>query len=81
MTNVYNLYTSDDGVNWNLIHSGTLVDSLDPKIYVHTIPLPATHVFQYAKYEVVGGTHWAGLFEMEIWSPDSTSAINSLLVD
>lgn len=66
-TNIYNLYTSADGGNWSLIQSGTLVDSLDPAVYVHTISLTANQVFQYVKYEVVGGTHWAGLFEMEIW--------------
>ena len=66
-TNVYNLYTSADGINWNLVRSGTLVDSLDPAVYVTTIPLAANQIIRYARYEVVGGTHWANIFEMEIW--------------
>lgn len=80
-TNVYDLYTSDDGSNWTLIHSGTLVDSQDPALYVNTINLPSNHSFRYAKYEVVGGTHWAHLCEMEILkNADSTSATDSLLL-
>jgi hypothetical protein len=66
-TNNYNLYTSVNGVNWNLVRSGTLVDSLDPAVYVTPIPLTSNQVFQYVKYEVVGGTHWAQLCEMELW--------------
>ena len=66
-TNVYNLYTSADGINWNLVSSGTLVDSLDPAVYVTTIPLTANQIIRYAKYEVVGGTHRAIISEMETW--------------
>lgn len=66
-TNVYNLYTSADGINWNLVRSGTLVDSLDPAVYVTIIPLAANQIIRYAKYEVVGGSHWALMFELEIW--------------
>ena len=67
LTNVYNLYTSADGITWNLVHSGTLVDSTDPAVYVTTIPLSANQIIRYAKYEVVGGSHWALMFELEIW--------------
>ncbi|MBM4275603.1 MAG: discoidin domain-containing protein [Deltaproteobacteria bacterium] len=85
MTNIYNLYNGNDGTNWNLIQSGTLVDSTDPGVYVTTIPLFDHQVMQYLKYEVVGGTHWAGIFETEIWGKpnpvNSTSATNFLLMD
>ena len=63
-THVYNLYTSADGVNWNLVNSGTFPDDQG---YVHTIPLATNKVIQYAKYEVVGGGDWASFSEMEIW--------------
>jgi hypothetical protein len=66
-TNVYNLYTSPDGITWNLVRSGTLVDSLDPAVYVTTIPLAANQIIRYARYDVVGGSHWGLMFEMEIW--------------
>jgi hypothetical protein len=66
-TNIYNLYTSVDGLNWSLVQSGILVDSTDPAVYVHTIPLAANQIIRYARYEVVGGSHWANLYEMEIW--------------
>ena len=76
-TNVYNLYTSADGINWNLVNSGTLVDSLDPAVYVTTIPLTANQIIRYAKYEVVGGTHWANISEIEIWDdPTPPPSVN-----
>jgi hypothetical protein len=84
-TNIYNLYNGNDGANWNLIQSGTLVDSTDPDVYVTTIPLFDHQVMQYAKYEVVGGTHWASIYEIELWGNpnpvNSISATNSLLLD
>ena len=66
-TVVYNLYTSADGVNWKMVHSGTLVSSLDPEKYMRTIPLTTGNVCQYVKYDVVGGTNLPLLYEMEIW--------------
>lgn len=66
-TTLYNLHTSADGVNWSLIQSGTLVSSMDPEKYMSTIPLTTNNVCQYVKYEVVGGTNYPTLFEMEIW--------------
>jgi hypothetical protein len=63
-SHVYNLYTSADGVNWNLVNSGAFPDAQG---YIHTIPLVTNKVIQYAKYDVVGGGDWASLSEMEIW--------------
>ena len=67
LTNVYNLYVSSDGSSWTLIGSGTLTDSTDPEAYsdrhILSDQMPA---FRYVKYEVVGGTHWAHLVEMEV---------------
>lgn len=68
-SNVYNFYVSDDGENWTFIASGTLYDSNDPEEYSDTIFIPqAISVFRYAMYEVVGGTHWGHLGEMEIYA-------------
>jgi hypothetical protein len=63
-SHVYNLYTSADGVNWNLVNSGTFPDAQG---LVHIIPLSTNKVIQYAKYDIVGGGDWASLGEMEIW--------------
>ena len=63
----YNLYVSTDAYVWHSIASGWLYDSDDPASYSDIISVPdAFSVLQYAKFEVVGGTHWAGLHEMEI---------------
>jgi hypothetical protein len=85
-SNVYNLYGSNDGINWNLIQSGTLIESTDPAVYVTTIPLAANQIIRYARYEVVGGSHWAGIYEVEIWGdpipfPRLIAPIISLLLD
>lgn len=63
-TNDYNLYNSTNGTAWTKIASGTLIDTTD---YVHTIYLTSNQSMRYAKYEVVGGNHWAKLYEMEIY--------------
>jgi hypothetical protein len=73
LTNVYNLYVSSDGSSWTLIGSGTLTDSTDPEAYsdrhILSDQMPA---IRYVKYEVVGGTHWAHLVEMEVLVNSST---------
>jgi hypothetical protein len=61
----YNLYVSMDGTNWKGIISRTLLD--DATHYRHTVRLPSSTQLQYVKFEVVGGTHWAHLNEMEIY--------------
>ena len=63
-TNDYNLYNSTNGTAWNLIASGTLTDTYDR---VHTINLSPNQDMHYVKYEVVGGSHYAHLVEMEIY--------------
>lgn len=64
-TTIYNLYNSIDGAAWTKIASGTLIDTTTG--YVDTIYLTSNQSMRYAKYEVVGGTHWANLYEMEIY--------------
>jgi hypothetical protein len=63
LTNIYNLYTSTDHVTYALAGSGTLVDTYDP---IDTIGCDGTSA-RWLKYEVVGGTHGAHLFEMEAY--------------
>ncbi len=65
--NIYNLYVGNDGVTYTKIASGTLTESLDPALNSASIPIPdALSTFQFVKYEVVGGSHWAHLMDMEI---------------
>src|SRR5882672_6456332 len=65
--NIYNLYVGNDGVTYTKIASGTLTESLDPALNSALIPIPdALSTFQFVKYEVVGGSHWAHLMDMEI---------------
>jgi hypothetical protein len=65
--NIYNLYIGSDGVTYTKIASGTLTESLDPLQNSAFIPIPyALSMFQYVKYEVVGGSHWAHLMDIEI---------------
>ena len=86
-TNIYNLYVSTDGNNWNLVGSGTLTLSQDPALYINTITLTPSQVLQYVKYEAVGGTFYGSLYEMEIWggpnpySPPGVAANSLLLLD
>jgi hypothetical protein len=65
-TNVYNLYISNDGNIWNLIGSGTIAEETDPAAYSDTYTLSTGTSIRYIKYEVVGGSHWADLGEIEI---------------
>lgn len=62
----YNLYRSLDGSNWDFIISDTLVDDTPGFQDVVSIPGPLSNM-QYIKFEVVSGTHWAHLFELEAW--------------
>lgn len=66
-TNDYNLYVSSDGSSWTLIGSGTIAEHTDPDAYSDTYILSdQMPPIRYVKYEVVGGTHWADLGEMEV---------------
>lgn len=60
----YNLYSSVDGSTWNFLSSGTLIDTYDS---VHTIDTGGA-LMRSIKYEVVGGNHWANLFEFEAYA-------------
>src|SRR5712691_207203 len=65
--NIYNLYTGNDGTTFTKIASGTVTESLDPLLNSALIPVPdALSTFQFVKYEVVGGSHWSHLVDMEI---------------
>src|SRR5262249_5762474 len=65
--NVYNLYIGTDGVTFTKIASGTLTESPDPALNSRLVPIPANlSTFQYVKYEVVGGSHWSHIQDIEI---------------
>lgn len=65
--NIYNLYIGSDGFSYTKIASGTLTESRDPKWNSALVSVPKRlSTLRYVKYEVVGGSHWAHLMEMEI---------------
>ena len=66
----YNLYKSMDGLNWDYIQSGILIDT--PVLYRNEIIISAPTSF--VKFEVAGGTHWAHLNEIEIWGDSNPVA-------
>jgi hypothetical protein len=63
----YNLFSSLDGANWNLLQSGNLVDNA--VLFRSEIPLSA--ILQYVKVEIPAGTHWAHLNEIQIYGNTS----------
>ena len=68
--NIYKLYASNNDVDYTLIAEGTLYDSADAAERTNTIPFPAgARDYRYLRYDVVGGRHWAGLFEFQIFAP------------
>jgi len=65
--NIYNLYIGSDGTTFTKIASGTLTESLNPQLNSAFVPIPeALSTFQFVKYEVVGGSHWSHLQDLEI---------------
>ncbi len=74
--NVYNLYGSLDSSNWTLIGSGTLIDTTDPQ---DVWPTNGTSM-RYIKHEVVGGSHWAGLGELEAFVVPEPASLSLLAV-
>lgn len=70
--NIYNLYGSEDDTSYSLIASGTLIDSPVFDDRSDTIILPAgARRYRYLRYEVIGGSHWSSLNEMEVYLPGS----------
>lgn len=67
-TNVYEFRTSLDGLSWQVVASGTLVDSSDDALRNNTWTwAPGSGpVARYVEYRVVGGSHWAALGEMTV---------------
>ncbi len=70
-THQYNLYRGATPTAWTLIGSGTLIDTTDPQ----DTWIPGGNAMRYVKFEVVGGTHWAGLYEMEVFAVPEPSSI------
>ena len=60
----YILYISEDGQAWEEIGQGRLIDYDEP---IDTIELNGKSM-RYLRYDVVGGTHWANLHEMEVYA-------------
>lgn len=77
--NIFNLYSSTDGVNWSFLYSGTLYDNSLTRFDDRTF---SALTARYVKYEEVGGDrfsavppewdiHWSNLSEMEVYGIDS----------
>ena len=65
----YELYTSVNNIYWDkIVDFGRLIDTPDPDKYMDVIDFNAGLV-QYIRFEVIGGTHWAHLVELEVWAP------------
>jgi hypothetical protein len=62
-SNDYNLYSSLNTTQWELLGSGTLYDSTD---YLDEYLFNGKDM-QYVKYEVVGGSHFAHICEIEVY--------------
>ena len=60
--NDYQLYGSLDDVSYQLIGEGTLVQGHDPMD-----ELAIGQSFQYLRYNVIGGSNWANLSEIEVY--------------
>lgn len=68
--NLYELYGSQDDSDYTLIASGTLTDTADYEGRSDTIALPPdARSYRYLRYDVVGGNHWSGLLEFEVYPP------------
>lgn len=59
----YVLYGSVNDVDWTSVGSGTLVDTFD---ILDVLPVPGI-AMRYVRFDVIGGTHWAHLWELEAY--------------
>jgi hypothetical protein len=68
--NQYELYGSVDDIDYTLISEGQLFDSPVYEERSDTILLPEdARDYRYLRYDVVGGQHWSGLAELEVYTP------------
>ncbi len=72
----YNVLISKDDVNWTNLRRGVLIDSID---FNHTIYASGRSA-RYVKFEGVGGSHWTGLNELEVY-PVSTGTASVPLIN
>ncbi len=75
-SNEYELHVSVNAVDWTHIASGILYDSDVVDEYADSILVSGPEsLLQYIRYDVVGGTHWAHLFEMEVYGEDGSAPV------
>lgn len=66
-TTEYQLYVSTDNANWTQKAAGTLYDTAELSLRNADITFDPTDV-RYLRFDGVGGMHWIGLVEMEVFS-------------
>lgn len=65
----YNLYIEADGVRSKVVDAGNLTenstDYFDKVLFLTAVPVKTIY------FEVIGGTHWAHLYEMDVFGPQA----------